>query len=393
MDLEPSKKRWLELCKEYEMYVDPDEIVWRLPVGKQQWVEILKALYRDCKVLVLDEPTAVLTPSESDQLCRAIRRITSQGRSVVFISHKLREVIQITDRVTVIRDGKFIGTIDTKDATPIKLAEMMVGRPVTIVRKERPVFEDKKPILVMEGVNANDDRGIQALKNLNLTVHAGEIVGLAGVDGNGQRELAECIVGLRKLTSGSISIKDKKVNSVIADPSFVGFIPEDRQKTGLVMDFSIADNMIIKDYQNEPFAQNKILRYKVIKKHARTMIKKYNVKTPSEDVKIRNLSGGNQQKVVIARELDPEPVLVIAAHPTRGLDLGAVDNVHDILLKERNRGAAVLFISAELQEVMALSDRIIVLFGGEIMGDLNGETADQQVIGQMMLGQPLEVQK
>ncbi|PKM73121.1 MAG: ABC transporter ATP-binding protein [Firmicutes bacterium HGW-Firmicutes-16] len=393
LDLEPAKKRLLELCKEYELYVDPDEIVWRLPVGKQQWVEILKALYRDCKVLVLDEPTAVLTPAESDQLCRAIRRITADGRSVVFISHKLREVIQITDRVTVIRDGKLIGTIDTKDATQIKLAEMMVGRPVTIVRKERPVFEDKKPILVMEGVSAKDDRGIQALKNLNLIVHSGEIVGLAGVDGNGQRELAECIVGLRKLTSGSITIKDKKVNNVIADPSFVGFIPEDRQKTGLVMDFSIADNMIIKDYQNEPFAQNKILRYKVIKKHARAMIRKYNVKSPSEDVKVRNLSGGNQQKVVIARELDPEPVLDIAAHPTRGLDLGAVTNVHDILLKERNRGAAVLFISAELQEVMALSDRIIVLFGGEIMGDLNGETADQQVIGQMMLGQPLEVQK
>lgn len=393
LDLEPAKKRLQELCNEYELHVDPDEIVWRLPVGQQQWVEILKALYRGCKVLVLDEPTAVLTPSESDQLCRAIRLITSQGLSVVFISHKLREVIEITDRITVIRDGKYIGTIDTKDATPIKLSEMMVGRPITIVRKERPVLVNKKPILVMEGVNANDDRGIQALKNINLTVHAGEIVGLAGVDGNGQRELAECIVGLRKMTSGSITIKDKKVNGVIADPSFVGFIPEDRQKTGLVMDFSIADNMIIKDYQNKPFAINGILRYKDIKKHARTMIKKYNVKTPSEDIKVRNLSGGNQQKVVIARELDPEPVLDIAAHPTRGLDLGAVSNVHDILLKERNRGAAVLFISAELQEVMSLSDRIIVLFGGEIMGELKGETADQQEIGQMMLGQTLEVRK
>jgi len=393
LDLEPAKKRLLQLCQEYELYVDPDEIVWRLPVGKQQWVEILKALYRDCKVLVLDEPTAVLTPSESDQLCRAIRRITADGRSVVFISHKLREVIQITDRVTVIRDGKYIGTIDTKDATQLKLAQMMVGRPVTIERKERPIFKDMKPVLVMKDVNANDDRGIHALKNFNLTVHAGEIVGVAGVDGNGQRELAECIAGLRKLTGGTITINEKKVTNVIADPSFVGFIPEDRQKTGLVMDFSIADNMIMKDYHNEPYAQKKVLRYKVIKKHARDMIKKYNVKTPSEDVKVRNLSGGNQQKVVIARELDPEPVLDIASHPTRGLDLGAVANVHDTLLKERNRGAAVLFISAELQEVMALSDRIIVLFGGEIMGDLDGETADQKVIGQMMLGQTPEVQQ
>ena len=392
LDLEPAKKRLRELCEEYELYVDPDEVVWRLPVGKQQWVEILKALYRDCKVLVLDEPTAVLTPAESDQLCRAIRQITSKGRSVIFISHKLREVMEITNRVSVIRDGKYIGTIDTKDATQLKLAEMMVGRPISIERKERPAFPNPEPILVMKDVNAVDDRGVPALKNFNLTVHAGEIVGVAGVDGNGQRELAECISGLRKTTSGTITIKGKPVTTVIADPSFLGFIPEDRQKTGLVMDFSIADNMIIKEYHSEPYAKKHVLQYKTIKSHAREMIKKYHVKTPTEDVRVRNLSGGNQQKVVIARELDPEPVLDIAAHPTRGLDLGAVANVHDILLKERNRGAAVLFISAELQEVMALSDRIIVLFSGEIMGDLDGETADQQVIGQMMLGQTPEVQ-
>ena len=391
LDLAPAKEKLKQLCEEYELYVDPDEIIWKLPVGKQQWVEILKALYRDCKVLVLDEPTAVLTPAESDQLCRAIRHITEQGKSVIFISHKLREVIEITDRVTVIRDGKYIGTINTEDADQITLADMMVGRPVEIVRKERPKFENMKPVLVMENVCANDDRGIQALKNLNLTVHAGEIVGVAGVDGNGQRELAECIAGLRKTTSGTVSIDGKTVTKVIADPSFLGFIPEDRQKTGLVMDFSIADTLIMKNYNDEPFAKKGVLNYKEIKKSARHLIKKYNVKTPSEDIKVRNLSGGNQQKVVIARELDPEPVLDVAAHPTRGLDLGAVVNVHDILLKERNRGAAVLFISAELQEVMALSDRIIVLFSGEIMGDLDGETADQNVIGQMMLGQRPEV--
>ena len=275
--------------------MDPDEIVWRLPVGKQQWVEILKALYRDCKVLVLDEPTAVLTPAESDQLCCAIRHITEKGRSVIFISHKLREVIQITDRVTVIRDGRYIGTVDTKDATQLTLAQMMVGRPVSIERKERPAFADREPVLVMKDVNAVDDRGIPALKNFNLTVHAGEIVGVAGVDGNGQRELAECISGMRKLTSGSITIQGHPVTGVIADPSFLGFIPEDRQKTGLVMDFSVADNLIIKDYYNNPFAHKNILNYKIIKNHARKMIKKYRVKTPSEDVRVRNLSGGNQQ--------------------------------------------------------------------------------------------------
>ena len=391
LNLEPAKKKLEALCKEYELYVDPDEIVWRLPVGKQQWVEILKALYRDCKVLVLDEPTAVLTPSESDQLCCAIRHITEQGKSVIFISHKLREVIEITDRVTVIRDGKYIGTIKTSEADQIKLADMMVGRPLQIVRKPRPKFDNSKVVLEMKDVCANDTRGVPALKNFNLTVHAGEIVGVAGVDGNGQRELAECIAGLRKTTNGTIEIDGKKVTKVIADPSFLGYIPEDRQKTGLVLDFTVSENMIMKDYHNAPFSQKGILNKKVIKKNARNLIKKYNIKTPSEEVKVRNLSGGNQQKVVIARELDPEPVFDMAAHPTRGLDLGAVVGVHDTLLKERNRGAAVLFISAELQEIMALSDRIIVLFSGEIMGDMDAETADQNVIGQMMLGQKPEV--
>lgn len=392
LDLVPARERVLNICKEYELFVDPDTEVWRLPVGQQQWVEIIKALYRNAKILVLDEPTSVLTPSESEQLFRAIRRLTSEGRSVIFISHKLREVMEITDRVTIIRDGKLIGTILTREATQSKLAQMMVGRPVSIVRKPRPVFAERKPVLVMKDVNVNDDRGLPALKNFNLTVHAGEIVGVAGVDGNGQRELAECIVGLRKPTSGTISVQGQQVTDVIADPSFIGFIPEDRQKTGLVLDFSISENLIIKDYNKQPFEKKGVLKYPIIKKHARSLIGKYNIKTPSEDVKARNLSGGNQQKVVIARELNAEPVLDIASQPTRGLDMGAVSNVHDILLSERNRGAAVLFISAELQEVMALSDRIIVLFRGEIMGDLNGETADVSAIGQMMLGQTPEVE-
>ena len=391
LDLVPARERLLQLCEEYELYVDPDTEVWRLPVGKQQWVEILKALYRNAKILVLDEPTAVLTPSESDQLCRAIRRLTKEGRAVVFISHKLREVMEITDRVTIIRDGKYIGTIPTKEATQLKLAQMMVGRPISITRKPRPAFVKSEPILVMKDVNVNDDRKLPALKNFNLTVNSGEILGVAGVDGNGQRELAECIVGLRKPTSGTISIKDKVTKGVIADPSFVGFIPEDRQKTGLVMDFSVSENLIIKDCDKEPFVENGILQYPKIKNHANDMIDEYNIKTPSGAVKLNNLSGGNQQKVVIARELNPEPVLDIAAHPTRGLDMGAVSNVHDTLLEERNRGAAVLFISAELQEVMALSDRIIVLYSGEIVGELDGDTADVSTIGQMMLGQAPEV--
>ena len=280
LDFGPAKEKLKKLCEEYELYVDPDEIVWRLPVGQQQWVEILKAIYRDCKVLVLDEPTAVLTPSESDQLCRAIRKITAQGRSVVFISHKLREVIEITDKVTVIRDGKVIGTVDTKDATQVKLAEMMVGRPVTIERISRPKTQRQTEVLVLKDVNAFDDRGVQVLKDLNLVVYAGEIVGVAGVDGNGQRELAECITGLRKFSSGTITIQDKQVTGVIADPSFVGFIPEDRQKTGLVLDFTVAENLLIKVCTEEPYVKKGVLQYPEIMKHASDMITKYNIKAP-----------------------------------------------------------------------------------------------------------------
>ncbi len=298
--------------------------------------------------------------------------------------------MEITDRVTIIRDGKLVGTIPTPEATQAKLAHMMVGRPVSIDRRPRQALQQKKPVLVMKDVNALDERGIQALKNFNLTVHAGEIVGVAGVDGNGQKELAECISGLKKPVSGTISVNDTLITDVVADPKFIGFIPEDRQKTGLVMDFSVAENLIIKEYDKEPYAEKRLLNLQNIKKHAQDMIKKYGIKTPTDTVKVSTLSGGNQQKVIIARELDSEPILDIACHPTRGLDMGAVAGVHDVLMKERERGAAVLFVSAELQEILALSDRIIVLFRGEIMGEVDGDTADAFTIGQLMLGQALE---
>ena len=391
LDLESSRRRLLELCEEYELRVDPSTEVWKMPVGKQQWLEILKALYRDAKLLVLDEPTSVLTPAEGKELFKAVRRLTNEGRSVIFISHKLDEVLEITDRITVIRDGHVVGTVPTKDATQTELASMMVGRPVTITRKFRPVIPQKESVLVIENVNANDDRGLHALKNFNLTVHKGEIIGVAGVDGNGQRELAECIVGMRKQTGGTIRIQDRIVNHVMDDPSFVGYIPEDRQKTGLFLDMSIEENLIIKEISSPPYNKGGVLRYKPIREHAREMISKYDIRTRSGETKVATLSGGNQQKVIIAREMNNEPVFIIASQATRGLDLGAVESVHDALLRERNRGAAVLFISTELQEVMALSDRIIVLFRGEGMGNVEGEGADISTIGKMMLGEALEV--
>jgi len=391
LDLAPARKRLLNLCDEYGFHVDPSTEVWRMPVGKQQWLEILKALYRNARLLVLDEPTAVLTPDEGEQLFRAIRKLTQEGRSVIFISHKLGEVLEITDRITVLRDGHVVGTVPTKEATQLELARMMVGRPVTMERKPRPAVTKKEPVLVMENVNANDDRGLPALRNFNLTVYSGEIVGVAGVDGNGQRELAECITGLRKRTGGSIRIQDRIVDRIMDDPSFVGFIPEDRQKTGLLMDLNVGENLVIKDFWRPMYARGGVLHYNVIRDHARKMIAAYDIRTPSEDVLVRYLSGGNQQKVVVARELNAGPVLVIASQATRGLDLGAVEGVHETLLNERNRGAAVLFISTELQEVMALSDRIIVLFRGEVMGEVDGDGADVSTIGQMMLGKASEV--
>jgi len=391
LDLAPARTRLLNLCEEYGLHVDPSTEVWRLPVGQQQWLEILKALYRDAKLLVLDEPSSVLTPSEGEQLFRAIRKLTQEGRSVIFISHKLGEVLEITDRITVIRDGHVVGTVPTKEATQRELARMMVGRPIVMGRKPRPAIPEKNPVLVMENVNANDDRNLPALKNFSLTVHAGEIVGVAGVDGNGQRELAECIVGLRKLTGGSIRIQNRIVDRVMDDPSFVGYIPEDRQKTGLFLDLRVSENLIIKDYARPPFSKGGVFQFNAIREHAKKLIRDFNIRTPSGEVQVRNLSGGNQQKVVVARELNAKPVLVIASQATRGLDLGAVESVHDTLLSERNRGAAVLFISTELQEVMSLSDRIIVLFRGEMMGDVDGDEAEVSTIGQMMLGHALEV--
>ncbi len=391
LGLASARRRLLILCDEYGLHVDPSTEVWRMPVGKQQWLEILKALYRNAKLLVLDEPTSVLTPDEGEQLFRAIRTLTQEGRSVIFISHKLSEVLEITDRITVIRDGRVVGTVPTKDATQLELARMMVGRPVMMERKPRPVVMKKEPVLVMENVSANDDRGLPALRNFNLTVHSGEIVGVAGVDGNGQRELAECIAGLRKRTGGSIRIQGRIVDRVMDDPSFFGYIPADRQKTGLVLDLSVAENLVIKDFWRPTYAKGGILQYNLIRKHARKMITDYNIRPPSAEVQARHLSGGNQQKVVVARELSAEPVLEIASQATRGLDLGAVESVHDTLLSERKRGAAVLFISTELQEVLSLSDRIIVLFRGNIIGEVDGDGADVSTIGQLMLGKVAEV--
>lgn len=386
LDLSPARARFEKLTSEYELDLNPSTPVWQLPVGNQQWLEFLKLLFRDTSILILDEPTAVLAPSQVEKLIKTIRRLAEEGRSIVFISHKLKEMKRIADRITVLRDGHVVGTVDPKETTPSELAQMMVGRNVFLDRRPRPPSGAKKVVLEIDGLCCQDDRGIQALNDVDLTIYAGEIVGVAGVDGNGQRELAECIGGMRKPTQGTITIEGKPVTKIVRDKSLLGCIPEDRRKTGLVLGFGVGENLILKDFADPLFTRYGIMQWGVIENEANIIIKKYDIKTPHPMTPVRLLSGGNQQKVVVARELKGEPALVIAAQATRGLDVSAIESVHDALLKERERGSAILFISTELPEVMALSDRIIVMFNGQIMGELDAEDADVDVIGELMLG-------
>lgn len=386
LDLDSARARFTELTNEYGIGLDPSTPVWQLPVGDQQWLEILKQLYRKTNLLILDEPTSVLTPSEVERLFKTIRRLVDEGYAVIFISHKLEEVLEVTDRITVLRDGHVVGTIKTHETTASKLAQMMVGRPISLDRVTRPPSEAKKEVLVVKGLCCDNDRGIPALRDLSLRVHAGEIVGVAGVDGNGQRELAECIVGLHRPTKGSIRIIEEPITGVTSDPSLLGYIPEDRRKMGLVADFTVEENLIIKMFDKPPFTRWGLLQWREIRGRANTLIQEYDIRTPHPATPLRHLSGGNQQRVVVARELYAEPALLVASQPTRGLDVASVEVVHNALYRERNRGAAVLFISTELSEVLALSDRIVVMFDGQIMGELDAETADVTLIGEMMLG-------
>ena len=386
LDLNPARARFRELTKEYDLDLDPSTPVWQLPVGDQQWLEFVKLLFRDARILILDEPTAVLAPSQVERLFKTIRYLADEGRSIVFISHKLREVKEVADRVTVLRDGHVVSTVDPRGTTPSQLAQMMVGRDVFLDRRSRPLSESKQAVLAINGLSCQDDRGTLALRDLSLNAYAGEIVGVAGVDGNGQRELAECIAGLRQPTRGAVQINGKPVSGVVRDTSLLGFIPEDRRKTGLVLGFGVAENLILKTFAEPRFTRHRVMQWGAIQREANILIQEYDIRTPHSTMPVRFLSGGNQQRVVVARELSGDPALVVASQATRGLDVSATESVHKILLRERNRGAAVLFISTELPEVLALSDRIIIMFEGQIMGELDAESADVGLIGELMLG-------
>ncbi|MDV2996132.1 MAG: Ribose import ATP-binding protein RbsA [Chroococcidiopsis sp. SAG 2025] len=390
LNLRHKQQEITELSQAYSLEVDPKAKVGDLPVGVQQRVEILKALYRKARVLILDEPTAVLTPSEIESLIVILRQLAATGQTIIFISHKLEEVISLCDTVTILRRGQVVANTTTKDSSSQQLAELMVGREVVLQLHKSATSLGKK-ILSVQSLQVEDDRGVAAVRNISFQLHAGEILGVAGVDGNGQRELANAIAGLRSVKAGKILLDGRDVTLWDTQKRVrelqIGYIPEDRQTMGLIMGFSIANNLILKAFTKLPFVRRFFLQKQIIQKTAETKIQQFDIRASDSNVKISQLSGGNQQKVVLARELDREPSLIIAMQPTRGLDVGATAAVQQQLLSQRDRGAAILYISTELEEVLAISDRIAVIYRGEFIDVLDRERATIETIGLLMAGE------
>jgi ABC-type uncharacterized transport system ATPase subunit len=387
-DLDRVTKRIKELEKSYSLRVDPDAYIWQLAVGQKQRVEILKALYRGADLLILDEPTAVLTPQEVDEFFATLRQMTEEGHAIIFISHKLHEVLAICDRVTVLRDGRRVDSCDIEGCTKASLAEMMVGREVTM-KPYRVELEPGEARLVLKNLHALSDRETPALRGVDLAVHSGEILGLAGVSGNGQRELAEVITGLRPLTDGQVFLDGQDLTALKPGNRTdlgIAYIPEERMKDGMIQEFSVAENLILRDHYKEPFSRWGLLFLRTIAEYADKLIRAFRIKTPSRETPAKNLSGGNIQKVVLARELSRRPHVLVAAQPTRGVDIGATEYVHAQLLEQREKGTAILLISEDLDEVMALSDRIAVIYEGHIMGIVDGAATTPEQLGLLMAG-------
>ncbi len=377
-----------EISKQYSLDVDPNAIVGSLPVGIQQRVEIVKTLYRNAEIVILDEPTAVLTPQEADDLFRIMRDLTARGVSIIFITHKLKEVLAVADRITVMRAGRVVDTVVPAKTDSAQLANMMVGRQVilTVPKKDRKANGE---ILKVENVSVRDQRDLETVHNVSFSVFGGEVFGIAGVQGNGQTELSEALTGLRTPTGGKVTIAGKDLTGKsprIITESGLAHIPEDRQRHGLVLNYSVVDNMALCDYYHAPFSQRGVLQPDALDKNARKLIKEYDVRTPSPFVSAGNLSGGNQQKVIIARELSRDVKLVIANQPTRGLDVGSIEYIHTEIIKMRDRGVAVLLISAELDEIMALSDRIAVMYRGQIVAIVETKKTTREQLGLWMAG-------
>ena len=387
LDLNKVTARIRQVSEAYGLKVEPQAYVWQLSVGEQQRVEIIKALYRGAGLIILDEPTAVLTPQEVNDLFVTLKRIVREGHSLIFISHKLHEVMAVSDRVTVLRDGKVIGTRLTPEVTRSELVKMMVGRELTEL-EPRPLNPGEMKVQV-EDLHTMGDRGTEALRGVDLQIHAGEILGLAGVSGNGQRELAECLAGMRKVTTGKISIGGKDVTGASLNKrvdSGLAFIPEERMRDGAIREFSVEENIYLHDHSLPQYTRGIFLNFSKMESHALDLVNEFNVKTPSLDTPLKNLSGGNIQKLIMARELSRRPEALIAAQPTRGVDIGATEYIHQRLLIQREAGTAILLISEDLDEIRTLSDRIAVIYEGRIVGVVTRGQATVEQIGLMMAG-------
>lgn len=388
LDLKGATKEIKELSEKYGLAVDPSAKVEDISVGAQQRVEILKTLYRGADILIFDEPTAVLTPAEIDELMKIMKNLVKEGKSIILITHKLDEIRAVSDRVTVIRRGKSIETVEIAGATNQDLAEMMVGRAVSFKTVKEPA-NPQETVLSIKDLVVEENRGVPAVKGLSLDVRAGEIVGIAGIDGNGQTELIQAITGLRKASSGEIIIKNQSIIGKqprqITEMK-VSHVPEDRHRDGLVLAMSISENIALQTYYIEPISKNGILNYQNITNYAKRLMEEFDVRAASEYVSASALSGGNQQKAIIAREMDRDPDLLIVSQPTRGLDVGAIEYIHKRLIEARTQGKAVLVVSFELDEILNVSDRIAVIHDGKIQGIVTPEETNKQELGILMAG-------
>ncbi|MFC7055821.1 ABC transporter ATP-binding protein [Enterococcus alcedinis] len=392
LDRRKAREEILRVSNQYGLQVNPDAHIRDISVGMQQRVEILKMLYRGADILIFDEPTAVLTPQEIEELAKIMQGLVQEGKSIILITHKLDEIKAVADRCTVIRRGKGIGTVNVADVNSQELADMMVGRSVSF-KTDKKVADPQEVVLSVDNLVVKENRGLTAVKGLSLEVRAGEVLGIAGIDGNGQSELIQALTGLRKVESGEIILNDEKITNLrprkITEAG-VSHVPEDRHKYGLILEMSVSENIALQTYYKEPMSHFGILNYSEMNYHARDLIQEYDVRTVNELVPAKALSGGNQQKAIIAREISRDPDLLIVANPTRGLDVGAIEFIHKRIIEQRDKFKAVLLVSFELEEILNVSDRIAVIHDGQIVGVVNADETSEQELGLLMAGSSLE---
>lgn len=388
LDTRAARARLAELGEQYGLAVDPDARVGQLPVGVRQRVEIVKTLYRSAEILILDEPTAVLTPQERDELFAILRRLAANGKTILFITHKLNEVMEVSDRATVLRNGAVVTTVNTRETSPSELARAMVGRSV-LLRVDKPEVEPGEPMLAVEDLHVQDDRGHEAVRGVSFQVRAGELVGLAGVAGNGQTELVQALVGLRQARSGAVRLRGEDVTHASVGArreAGMAYVPEDRGRVGLALEAPLDENLLM-GYEGQPrYSERGLLKFDAIRKLAEGLAQAYAIKTPGVRERAANLSGGNLQKTVVAREMTHDAPLLVAEQPTRGVDIGSIEFIHQQLVEYQQRGHAILLVSAELSEIMSLADRILVIYEGQIVGEVKAGEATEHGLGLLMTG-------